>query len=196
MWTSSRTRPWSRREIDRERVEFFDTRVTGRPEVWQSIHAALVLLWDGDPDGLINAQALLMAAEVTVPSGDLTGQVYDSLGALYSIPEHVVSDPTNIGEEEEGEEAERDDYEREDGEGSEETTESIRARRREDKGKAVQRPESELLRVQVRLSDGRPDLFMKVGRDESIRSLQRRILDDSSVSISLSISTFTIYMLE
>jgi len=164
-------------------VEFFDTRVTGRSEVWQSLHAALGFLWEGGTDALVNAQALLAAAEITVPSGNLAGQVYDSLGALYSLPEHIVSDPTNLRSDEEDEGGRNDGggSARDDSDGSQETTESMRIRRREDKGKAVEPPESELIRVKVRLSDGRQDIVMKVAKDESIRSLQRRILDDSGL---------------
>lgn len=161
-------------------MEFFDTRVTGRPEVWQSLHAALSLLWDGGEDDLINAQALLAAAEITVPSGNLTGSIYDHFGALYNIPPHVVSDPTNIqigtvdAEELDG-------GERDDSEGSQETTESMKIRRREDKGKAVAPPENELIRVKVRLSDGRPDVVMKFSKDETIRSLQRRVIHENEI---------------
>ena len=34
--------------LERERRDFFDTRVTGREEVWQAIHAALELMWEAD----------------------------------------------------------------------------------------------------------------------------------------------------
>jgi len=132
----------------------------------------------------VNAQALLAAAEITVPSGNLTGQVYDSLGGLYSLPEYVVSDPTNMrsaADEERGVEVARDGSEDRDSESSQETTESMRVRRREDKGKSVAPPENELIKVKVRLSDGRPDVLMKLAKDESIRSLQRRILDDNGL---------------
>ncbi|KAH7631223.1 hypothetical protein SMAC4_07344 [Sordaria macrospora] len=43
-WISEH-RVWTRATLDRERAEFFDTRVTGRQEVWQTIHAALEILW-------------------------------------------------------------------------------------------------------------------------------------------------------
>lgn len=41
----SHNRVWTRSALDRERAEFFDTRVTGRQEIWQTIHAALEILW-------------------------------------------------------------------------------------------------------------------------------------------------------
>ncbi|KAK1774432.1 hypothetical protein QBC45DRAFT_42512 [Copromyces sp. CBS 386.78] len=43
-WVSE-NQVWTRATLDRERAEFFDTRVTGRQEVWQTIHAALEILW-------------------------------------------------------------------------------------------------------------------------------------------------------
>ncbi|CAK7217323.1 hypothetical protein SCUCBS95973_003109 [Sporothrix curviconia] len=46
-WTS-RNRVWTRHSIDRERTDFFDTRVTGRTEIWQTLRAALEILWEAD----------------------------------------------------------------------------------------------------------------------------------------------------
>lgn len=120
---SSRNRIWTRRTLDRERVEFFDTRVTGRQEIWQTIRAALEVLWAADMAAaqraelaehqhhqlgnegpseedpaiaLATAQSILTAADITLPTGDLAQGAYDSLGNYYSLPEHIVSDPQNI----------------------------------------------------------------------------------------------------
>lgn len=46
--------------------------------------------------GLATAQQILSAAEITVPSGDLADGAYDSFGAFYPLPEHIVSDPVDI----------------------------------------------------------------------------------------------------
>ncbi|KAL1899542.1 hypothetical protein Sste5346_002944 [Sporothrix stenoceras] len=46
-WTS-RNRVWTRSAIDRERTDFFDTRVTGRSEIWQTLRTALEILWEAD----------------------------------------------------------------------------------------------------------------------------------------------------
>ena len=88
-------------EIERERAAFFHTRVTGRPEIWQTLRVALDVLWSGGDDmdndgGVATAQQILSAAEITVPSGDLADGAYDSFGAFYSLPEHIVSDPVDI----------------------------------------------------------------------------------------------------
>ncbi|CRK35837.1 hypothetical protein BN1708_019832, partial [Verticillium longisporum] len=77
-WTST-SRTWTRAALARERTDFFDTRVTGRAEVWETLHAALRVLWDpaaqGAADdgtnGLATAQGFLTAAEVTLPTGNL-----------------------------------------------------------------------------------------------------------------------------
>jgi hypothetical protein len=39
---------WTAAQLDRERHEFFDTRVTGRQEIWQTIRAALEVLWEAE----------------------------------------------------------------------------------------------------------------------------------------------------
>lgn len=44
----SRGRVWTPAALGRERTEFFDTRVTGRQEIWQALRAALELMWDAD----------------------------------------------------------------------------------------------------------------------------------------------------
>lgn len=44
----SRGRVWTPAALARERTEFFDTRVTGRQEIWQALRAALELMWDAD----------------------------------------------------------------------------------------------------------------------------------------------------
>jgi len=46
-WTTIE-RPWTRTALDTERTEFFDTRVTGRAEVWQVLKVALEVLWEAD----------------------------------------------------------------------------------------------------------------------------------------------------
>ncbi|OIW28810.1 hypothetical protein CONLIGDRAFT_392650 [Coniochaeta ligniaria NRRL 30616] len=44
----SRSRSWTPAALDRERAEFFDTRVTGRQEIWQALRAALEMMWEAD----------------------------------------------------------------------------------------------------------------------------------------------------
>ncbi|KAL4937029.1 hypothetical protein BDV06DRAFT_203785 [Aspergillus oleicola] len=90
---SSKKRLWTRSLLDRERKEFFETRVTGRAEVWAALNAALSFMRQGDFE---TAQSIVDAAGVTVPTGDLCQGVYDERGVLYRLPRCIVSDPVNI----------------------------------------------------------------------------------------------------
>jgi len=78
-----------------ERYEFFETRVTGHQEVWFSLKRAIECLREGD---LVDAQGILDAMSVTLPTGKLEDGAYDEHGNLYKIPQAVISDPTNIVE--------------------------------------------------------------------------------------------------
>lgn len=127
----SKDRAWTRAQLDRERIEFFDTRVTGRPEIWQTLRAALEVLWENDAarrlatapstateeeseqgddeddshdvdvTALATAQSILKAAEITLPTGNLANGVYDQLGHYYALPEWIVRDPVNVAKQEE-----------------------------------------------------------------------------------------------
>ncbi|KAL4950739.1 hypothetical protein BDW69DRAFT_51746 [Aspergillus filifer] len=120
---SSKKRLWTRSLLDRERKEFFETRVTGRAEVWAALNAALGFMRQGDFE---TAQSIIDAAGVTVPTGDLCQGAYDERGVLYRLPRCIVSDPLNIvagelGDEDEEEEistdGDRDDDDDDDGGG-------------------------------------------------------------------------------
>jgi len=184
---------WTRKTLDNERRAFFETRVTGRPEIWGAIQSALEVLWQGgDPGdtdgGLGTAHYILEAAEITVPNGDLTKRVYDRFGASYDLPRHIVSDPQNLapspepsiqpggaggGSNEEGE--------------SEELDEDEILRRREEKGKDVLN-EADLVDVRVRFSNPQPDKVVRVGQDVSVRLVVRQIVDEIGVSCLVLIS--------
>ncbi|KAI0457560.1 hypothetical protein F5B21DRAFT_501290 [Xylaria acuta] len=200
-WTS-RDRAWTRPDLDLQRIEFFDTRVTGRPEVWQVIRTALEAMWEADirraagaesvdddgTDGLATAQGLLKAAEVTLPTGDLSNGVYDALGNYYALPEWIVSDPTNVAEDsrvrrESVDKDDKDDKADDDLTG-EDTTEEVdedeALRRREEKGKAVVDIKN-LVKVRARLSENYPDVVIGIDADESVRSLARKIAEESGL---------------
>ncbi|RYO76036.1 hypothetical protein DL766_009590 [Monosporascus sp. MC13-8B] len=68
-WTA-KNRPWTRTVLDTERADFFDTRVTGRQEVWQGLHAALQVLWEAD----LRRAAAAAARENDPPDGDADGE--------------------------------------------------------------------------------------------------------------------------
>ncbi|KAI0866300.1 hypothetical protein F4860DRAFT_134049 [Xylaria cubensis] len=197
-WTS-RERAWTRADLDLQRTEFFDTRVTGRSEVWQVLRTALEAMWESDirratgvepvdddgTGGLATAQGILKAAEVTLPTGDLSNGVYDALGNYYALPEWIVSDPTNVAEDS------RTRRESVDGDGKvdddltgEDTTEEVdedeALRRREEKGKAVVDIKN-LVKVRARLSENYPDVVIGIDADESVRSLARKIMEESGL---------------
>lgn len=191
--------------MDRERTDFFDTRVSGRPEIWQTLHAALDVLWTADtarhddpndssednstPLALATAQTILDAADITLPTGNLADGAYDLLGNYYQLPAHIVSDPLNIAS---GDDDNDDDDRFGEVKTAEDTTagadndddedrEDEAERRRVHKGKAVVNVSDQVLAV-VRLSNTARDLKLDVGKDESVRSIIHRIMEESNVS--------------
>ena len=171
VWTSKKQ--WTRSQLNRERQEFFDTRVTGHAEIWATLKVVIDLLADGE---ITTAQGILDAAAITVPTGDLKNGAYDESGNLYQIPEYVISDPENMlsGTEHilKGEEDSKDVTEDE---------EEIE-RKREEKGKAVLKT-GDFVRIKARLSDrGGPDVLVMLGKDQPVRILVRRIQDEANVS--------------
>lgn len=167
-WTAKKQ--WTRSELVRERQEFFDTRVTGHVEIWATLRSVIDLLADGD---IATAQSILDAAAITVPTGDLKNGAYDEAGNLYQMPEHIVSDPTNLVLDQEIKKTETlndvtDDEEELD-------------RKREEKGKAVLKI-GDVIKVKARLSDrGGPDVVVAIGKDQAIRVLVRRIQEETNV---------------
>ncbi|CAL3963852.1 hypothetical protein PZA11_001352 [Diplocarpon coronariae] len=184
IWASAPSRTWTRHEIDEERAAFFDTRVSGRPEIWQAIRAALEVIWSGgdadDSDGgIATAQVILTAAGITVPSGNLAGNLYDSFGALYPLPPEIVSDPTDLVE---PSAKAQNDVENESEEGREEFDEESLRRRRENKGKGVLRAE-DLINIQVKLSyEGERPLKIAISREDNVRLVNRRIFEESGLA--------------
>ncbi|KAJ5247215.1 hypothetical protein N7468_002198 [Penicillium chermesinum] len=170
-WNSKR-REWTREALDRERTEFFETRVTGRPEVWAALATAITLIRDND---LATAQVILDAAG----------------GVLYRLPQCIVSDPGNMVAseitEEHGREGEEDEEEGvgldgKIGSGDESEDELIAQdleRRREEKGKTSER---DLIRVAARLSDRAADLSVLVNKSQSVGSLARKLQQEAKIA--------------
>ncbi|KAG4417351.1 hypothetical protein IFR04_009492 [Cadophora malorum] len=182
----SQTRTWTRDQLDEERIAFFDTRTSGREETWQAIRTALEILWaGGDPGaedndgGLATAQAILRAAGVTIPSGDLTAAVYDANGARYELPEYIVCDPTNIVEMPTRTEEDEGDKSEEDGE----TADEAELLRRDEirRGKAVVNPD-DMIDIKVKLSDrdNRP-LVVTINKQDTVRIVTKKIYEESGL---------------
>ncbi|KAI9373070.1 hypothetical protein BJX61DRAFT_504737 [Aspergillus egyptiacus] len=194
IWHSKRRR-WTRPLLNRERTEFFETRVTGRPEVWAALSAALAYMRSND---LATAQSILDAAGITVPTGDLCQGCYDEQGVLYRLPRCIVSDPVNIVEEVTGEDTDEDNtdeevdvgFEGDDGKfGLDEASgdELIvgegkgmdKERRRDEKGKTSER---DLIRVKARLSDrGDPDLVLSLKKTQNVGFLARKVQQEAGI---------------
>ena len=196
----SRHRTWTRTALDQERTEFFDTRVTGRSEIWQTLHGVIEVLWEadvrtrqgvsssastdeGDPlIALATAQGMLTAADITLPTGDLAQGAYDLLGNFYSLPEWIVADPANLDHDtrtlgDTKGDLSTGDMSADDG-GVLDSEEA--ERRREEKGKAVVNPRDQIS-VRARLSENSHDVVISLGRDETVRSLTRRIFEEARV---------------
>lgn len=177
--------------------------MTNHPEVWQNLHAALSILWESDVARLVaneisvdeeteneevyehdpaialaTAQSILDAGDITLPTGNLADGVYDTLGNYYQLPCHIVSDPVNILPDDHvnGREIKYNHlHEAEDDDEAE-------ARRREEKGKAVVDVRSQIVAT-IRLSDTSRDLTLRVGENETVRSIVRRIAEETGVSL-------------
>lgn len=185
VWKSKR-RIWSRQELLKERTEFFETRVTGRSEIWQALAAVIEHLRVGD---LQTAQTVLDAVGVTVPTGDLCEGCYDERGTLYKLPEAIVSDPANITDVPEEEESK---YRAWEDLGDDESSSKLdmgvdsddelvgeMERKRDEKGK---RSERDLIRVKTRLSDrGGPDMTVTIGKDQTVGLLARKVHSEAKV---------------
>ncbi|KAF1364829.1 hypothetical protein EJ07DRAFT_171809 [Lizonia empirigonia] len=96
--TDSSSQAWTQRRLDQERKDWWDTRVTGSPEVWACLRFATEALQKGD---VATAQGLLNAQECTCPDGQLWSAVYDDRGILYKIPEWLIIEPAGLVEEDE-----------------------------------------------------------------------------------------------
>ncbi|EXJ82125.1 hypothetical protein A1O1_08194 [Capronia coronata CBS 617.96] len=187
-WKSTE-RSWTRTQLDRERHEFFETRVTGRPEIWDGLMHALLCLREGD---LADAQGILNALAITLPTGRLEDGAYDEVGNLYTLPEAVISDPIDVIEGRADPEyvpelgisdvdvlsskleaaGERPNTL------NQEDTSSEKAK--EAKGKAV--VERDAMKVKCRLSDrGGPDVVVLLGKNQRVAALTQRIRDETEV---------------
>ncbi|KAL2221177.1 ubiquitin domain protein [Thermoascus aurantiacus ATCC 26904] len=184
VWHSKR-RTWTRAQLAREREEFFETRVTGRPEVWAALNAATSLMREGD---FATAQGIIDAAGITVPTGDLCEGCYDESGALYRLPQCIVSDPENVVETASTDERGTGDLESDaiydgklvDNASEDELIAEEIERRREEKGKMSER---DIIKVKARLSDrGGPDVVVSIGKGQSVGLLARKVQAEAGIS--------------
>lgn len=187
----SKSRTWTRSQLQRERYEFFETRVTGRKEIWNGLKQVVECLREAD---LADAQGILDALSVTLPTGKLEDGAYDEHGNLYKIPEAVISDPTDIVEDTNDVDSQTvagaSDIDTiaaklEAAEGAnldERKHDSIQEKAKAAKGKTAVR---DAVKVKCRLSDrGSPecDVTVVLGRSEKVALLVPRIEVEREVS--------------
>ncbi|KAH6632058.1 hypothetical protein F5144DRAFT_533270 [Chaetomium tenue] len=200
----SRDRQWTSAALRRERIEFFDTRVTGREEIWQTLRAALEVLWaadevarnsrhqrvseDGGPSeedpvvALATAQSIIDAADITLPTGDLHNGAYDAFGNYYQLPHQIVADPSNLLRSPSSTEglgdAKTDLAAGEETEREYGDDDDEVERRREEKGKAVVDIRHQIT-IKARLSDGSRDVSVAVNEGDTVRRIARAIAEQA-----------------
>jgi ubiquitin-binding protein len=205
----SSTVPATRSSVITARNAFFDTRVSGRPEIWAAVRLVCELVGSGD---LSDAQAVLDAAGGTCPTGVVWGRrggVYDAWGERYIVPVWCVGWPGEVLRAE-GERVmhsgggleldEEDDGEEDDGE------EDVRFWRNRGsmavfsdtgpKGKKVDRRsrseeeeddrkmKGKEIKVRVRMSNTARDIVVKTGDEDSVGKLMRRVREVGEVGFS------------
>lgn len=86
-------------QLQRLRLEFWESRVEGDSQMWATLHAAADAHRSGGDDGVL-AVELLRAAGLTPANTKrpcLT-KFYDESGVLYVVPAYALRDPGNLGE--------------------------------------------------------------------------------------------------
>lgn len=139
--------------------------MTGRAEVWGCLKLVVELLGEGKVG---EAQGLLDACALTVPTGDLVEGCYDEAGELYIMPDWVVGEPEIVEEEDAG------GLTKGEGVGGS-------GLREDEKGKNVVVDADEVreggtVKVRCRLSDrGGADVVVAMGKVEEVGSLIKRL---------------------
>jgi len=136
---------------------------------------------------LADAQGIIDAAAITLPTGHLEQGAYDERGVLYRLPETVVSDPINVVVDDQetviGDDALSKNIEA--GGLAVPTQPSTNSQTEEkfDKGKdAVER---DAMKVRCRLSDrGGPDTIVLVGQKQPVSVLVRRLRSEATIASS------------
>lgn len=171
MYVSKNT--WTPSRLERERRDFFDTRVSGRPEAWNCIRTASELFREGD---VSTAQTMMNASSLTVPTGDMVEGVYDSTGAYYQLPDWTIADPSNL--QQSGETEVKDDIS---ALKADALTETDQARKNE-KGKGKAPTLGEGVALKARLSDRATDINLTVLKTDTIGEIIERVRAESGVS--------------
>jgi hypothetical protein len=173
--------PWTRQHLEEQRRIFFETRVSGRREVWDTLQLVCEFLHKGD---VADAQAVMDAAHITCPNGVVTKHrgkdksrsgVFDDRGKLYELPAWVVTDPQDLIDD--AEEKDIDDMDGGMSDGADSCSEQHHsaAHAREEKGKGRAEDPGEHVRVTARLSNGAQDITLTTGSKQSVAALKEKI---------------------
>jgi Ubiquitin-binding domain len=162
------------------RAEFFDTRVSGRAEMWAAVKLVCELVERGERG---DAQAVLDAAGGTCPSGTLWGRrggCYDERGERYVVPIWCVGWPDGVPLEDDDEESGEAEAEMEERGGGQ--------WKKEGKGKERAVDEAAIkgreIRVRARLSHTARDVMVRSGEEDSVSMLMQRLRSSGEVSLS------------
>lgn len=79
-------------ELEAQRVEFWDSRVTGNTHMWNALRSAAEALNSNDAS---LATAIMTASNITAPNGTIE-LCYDELGNEYKIPTYCFTIPNNV----------------------------------------------------------------------------------------------------
>lgn len=174
--------------------------MTGRREIWDGLKQVIECLREGD---VADAQGILDALSVTLPTGRIEEGAYDEHGNLYKMPEAVISDPTDVVEDiadmdsqtvtgpAEGDTVAAKLEAAAEGPSMQQVSRDASndaEKTKEAKGKAV--VEKDAMKVRCRLSDrGGPDVIVLLGRAQPVGVLAQMIRDETEVCRSAYTST-------
>ncbi|KAK3704280.1 hypothetical protein LTR37_013954 [Vermiconidia calcicola] len=173
---SNQPPPWTRRQLEKEREAFFDTRVSGNDEIWKALR---LVCEEIRKDNLAEAQGILDALNITCPNGRIArgrgrnrikGGLYDERGELYDIPSWVLTDPQDIIE---NDEKDVEAGAAEDGENN--VDETGEARPRSEKGKGRAEDIGEVIKLRARLSDRGTDIIVSTGTKQKVADIVRAV---------------------
>lgn len=180
---------WTTSRLVREREDFFDTRVTGRSEMWAVVRMVVELVRSGDVG---EAQGILDAAGCTCPTGEVWRGIFDERGAFYQVPEWAIVEPIGlVPEPEEGKDgaaATDGTVEAKESEDEEKGETGVRTEEK-GKGRAVEADVGEVVKLRARLSDRGTDVQIKIGTAETVDTLIRRVHEVADVSPPLARAT-------
>jgi hypothetical protein len=174
--------------LRKARAEYFETRVTGREEMWTVVQTVCGLVEAGS---LLDAQAILEAAGGSCPTGILWGSkggCYDDRGERYIVPTWCVGQPESIkiGQ---NDDVSSDEVEKGVSRGNSMSEDVVGSYSREAKGKGKVVPEQgaikgKEIRVKVRYSHTARDDTFVIGDQDKLELLAQRARQKAAVGHS------------